>query len=75
MSYSNYNLDKEKLYDSYTKANQNIKGVNPYDDTYKSFEAIHIESENILRKEQIIFNITSTITAFLTIYTLQTILK
>jgi hypothetical protein len=75
MSYYNYNLDKAQLIDSYEKVKQNIDDTNPYDDTYKSFNAIKIETENILNKEHVIFIITSTITAILTIYTLETILK
>ena len=75
MSYYNYNSDKLHLIDSYEKVKQNIDEINPYDDTYKSFDAIKIETENILKKEHVVFIITSTITAFLTIYTLETILK
>jgi len=75
MSYYNYNLNKAELINSYEKVKQNIDDTNPYDDTYKSFDTIKAESENILKKEHVIFIITSTITAFLTIYTLETILK
>jgi hypothetical protein len=75
MSYYNYNLDKSDLINSFTKVKQNINDINPYDDTYKSFDSIHTETDNILKKEHLIFIITSTITTFLTIYTLETILK
>ena len=75
MSYYNYNLDKAELINSYTKLKQNINDTNPYDDTYKSFDTIHTETSNILKKEHLIFIITSTITTLLTIYTLETILK
>ena len=75
MSYYNYNLDKAELINSYEKVKQNIEETNPYDDTYKSFDTIKIETENILNKEHAIFIITSSITAILTIYTLETILK
>jgi len=75
MSYYNYNLDKAELINSYEKVKQNIEETNPYDDTYKSFDTIKIETENILNKEHFIFIITSSITAILTIYTLETILK
>jgi hypothetical protein len=75
MSYYNYNSDKVDLVNSYTKLKQNINETNPYDDTYKSFDTIHTETDNILKKEHLIFMITGTITTFLTIYTLETILK
>ena len=75
MSYYQYNADKQSLINSYTKVKQNINEINPFDDTYKSFDTLRKESENILKKEQTIFIITSTITAFLTAYTLKTILK
>lgn len=75
MSYYYYNLDKYKLNDTYEKVKQNINDTNPYDSTYKSFDTIKTETENILKKEHVVFIITSTITSILTIYTLETILK
>ena len=75
MSYYNYNLNKAELINSYEKVKQNIEDTNPYDDIYKSFDTIKTETENILNKEHVIFIITSSITAILTIYTLETILK
>lgn len=75
MSYYNYNSDKAQLINSFTKAKQNIMDTNPYDDVYKSFDSIHKESENILKKERVVFIITSTITSIITLYTLETILK
>ena len=75
MSYYSYNSDKAQLINSFTKAKQNITDTNPYDDVYKSFDSINKETENILKKERVVFIITSTITSIITLYTLETILK
>ena len=71
MSIYQYNADQDELLNAFDKAQQNIYGRNPYDDTYKSYESIHKETENILIREQTVFIITSTITALLVAYTLQ----
>ena len=71
MSFYQYNADQDELLYSYDKFDKNLKEKNPYDDTYKSYEAIHKETENILIREETIFIITSTVTALLVAYTLQ----
>jgi hypothetical protein len=71
MSIYQYNADQDELLNAFDKAQQNIYGKNPYDDTYKSYAAIEKETENILLREQTVFIITSTITALLVAYTLQ----
>lgn len=71
MSIYQYNADQDELLNAFDKAEQNIYGKNPYDDTYKSYAAIEKETENILLREQTVFIITSTITALLVAYTLQ----
>ena len=71
MSIYQYNADQDELLNAFDKAQQNIYGKNPYDDTYKSYAAIEKETENILLREQTVFIITSTITAILVAYTLQ----
>jgi hypothetical protein len=71
MSFSQYNADQDDLLLSFDKADKNVNGRNPYDDTYNSYVSIHKETENILVREQTVFIITSTITAILVAYTLQ----
>lgn len=71
MSFTQYNTEQDELLISFDKAEKNVNGTNPYDETYKSYVSIHKETENILVREQTIFIITSTITALLVAYTLQ----
>ena len=71
MSFYRYNADQDDFLNAFDKAEQNVNGKNPYDDTYKSYKSIHTETENILIREQTVFIITSTITALLVAYTLQ----
>jgi hypothetical protein len=71
MSYANYNIDQYELLNSYEKVEENLNGKSPYDEKYKSYEAIQKETENLLKREHTVFIITSSITAVLVAYTLQ----
>ena len=71
MSFYHYNADRDNLVETYYKTEENINGKIIHDDKFKSYEAIKIETENILKREHTIFIITSTLTAILVAYTLQ----
>lgn len=71
MSFYHYNAEQDDVLNAFDKAEQNVNGKNPYDDTYKSYASIQKETENILVREQTVFIITSTIAALLVAYTLQ----
>lgn len=71
MSFYRYNVERNELLKTYDEAEKNVNGPNPYDETYKSYESIHIESENILLREQTVFIMTSTVTVLLVTYALQ----
>ena len=75
MSYYNYNLEKNELNNSFNKAKNNINETNQFDDSYESIVSINIETQNILKKERVVFILTGAATTLLTIFTLQTILK